>query len=232
MSGDFHNYNNTVMLVDANGDVLMEHSVLEAVYDAGLEHLIYASQQEKITDPTHINDIDLVNAATAAKIEGVDPGDLMISVRSMNMIAIMDPDTGELKWHEEGPWFRQHDPDMTEDGNIEIFNNRSLKLGGDVRYSQIVSFDPATSETTVLHPKGKEDRFYSRIMGAHQKLENGNRLIVESSLGRVFEVTENGEVVWDYRQPYDDEYASLIAYAKRLPNDYFKGELTCPNKAN
>lgn len=232
MTGDAHNYNNTVMLIDDDGKVLKEHSVLEAVYDAELEHAIYASMMEKTTDPTHINDIELVNEATAAKIEGVESGDLMLSLRSMNMITIMDPETGKLKWHQIGPWFRQHDPDITEDGNIEIFNNRSVVVGEYLNDSQIVSLDPASGETTVLHPKGKEDRFYSRIMGAHQKLDNGNRLIVESSAGRVFEVTENGKVVWDYRLPYDDEYASLIAYAKRLPNDFFKGELTCPTQAS
>ena len=58
-------------------------------------------------------------------------------------------------------------------------------------------------------------------MGSHQLLPDGNRLIVESTRGRVFEVTPRGAVVWEYIVPYDDEYASLIEDAKRVPADFF-----------
>lgn len=221
-------YNNSVLLVDADGKVEKEFSVLAAVADAGLEHALYASFNEVLHDPTHLNDIDVVTPALAARIEGVEAGDLLLSLREMNMIAIMDPDDGRLKWHHQGPFVRQHDPDIAEDGMIEIFNNRSKLMSKAIDTSQIVRFDPTSGKTDILFPKGEDDKFYTNIMGAHQKLANGNRLITESRQGRVFEVTEQGRIVWDYRLPYDDEVASLFSVAMRLPLDYFeKDQPTC-----
>jgi hypothetical protein len=39
-------------------------------------------------------------------------------------------------------------------------------------------------------------------MGSAQRLPNGNTLITEASFGRFFEVTKEGEIVWDYVNPF------------------------------
>jgi len=39
-------------------------------------------------------------------------------------------------------------------------------------------------------------------MGNAQRLPNGNTLIDESSFGRFFEVTNGGEIVWEYVNPF------------------------------
>jgi hypothetical protein len=39
-------------------------------------------------------------------------------------------------------------------------------------------------------------------MGNAQCLPNGNTLITESSFGRFFEVTKEGEIVWEYINPF------------------------------
>ncbi len=44
--------------------------------------------------------------------------------------------------------------------------------------------------------------FFSPRMGNAQRLPNGNTLITESSFGRFFEVTREGEVVWEYVNPF------------------------------
>lgn len=75
-------------------------------------------------DPTHLNDVELVNEALAEKIGDVRAGDLLVSLRSMDMLAILDQEDGRLKWHKQGPWVHQHDADVMSDGSIEIFNNR------------------------------------------------------------------------------------------------------------
>ena len=53
-------------------------------------------------------------------------------------------------------------------------------------------------------------------------LANGNRLITESQAGRVFEVSPDGEVVWEYIKPYDEHDAALIEKAYPLPRGYFE----------
>ena len=39
-------------------------------------------------------------------------------------------------------------------------------------------------------------------MGNAQRLPNGNTLVCESSYGRFFEVTQEGEIVWEYVNPF------------------------------
>jgi hypothetical protein len=39
------------------------------------------------------------------------------------------------------------------------------------------------------------------IRGGAQRLPNGNTLITESDKGRAFEVTREGEIVWDFYNP-------------------------------
>ena len=47
--------------------------------------------------------------------------------------------------------------------------------------------------------------FFTHARGSAQRLTNGNTLIGESNSGRGFEVTPEGEIVWDYRQPHLDK---------------------------
>ena len=44
--------------------------------------------------------------------------------------------------------------------------------------------------------------FFSPRMGNAQHLPNGSTLICESSFGRFFEVTKEGEIVWEYVNPF------------------------------
>ena len=44
--------------------------------------------------------------------------------------------------------------------------------------------------------------FYSALLAGAERLPNGNTLICESMKGRVFEVTPEGEIVWQYINPF------------------------------
>ena len=44
--------------------------------------------------------------------------------------------------------------------------------------------------------------FYSPRVSNAQRLPNGNTLVNEGSFGRFFEVTADGDVVWEYVNPY------------------------------
>jgi hypothetical protein len=93
----------------------------------------------------------------------------------------------------------------------------------------VVSLDPATGRTTTLYPMPGQASFHTEIMGTHQLLANGNRLITESLAGRVFEIDEQGNVVWEYIKPYDETHAALIESAIRYDEDYFVvQDWSCP----
>lgn len=222
-------YEDTLIKVSADGKILREISVLEAIYDAKMEHMLHDVQLIAELDPTHVNDIEVVNAALAAKIDGVDEGDLLVSVRQMHALFIMDNKTGKIKWTQLGPWVRQHDPDITEDGIIEVFNNRPSPVLSDIVSSNIIAFDAATRTSKILYPSPMAPAFHTDIMGAHERLPNGNRLIAESLKGRVFEITPTGDIVWEYVKPFDKKLASLIEVALRFDEDYFTvDDWSCP----
>ncbi|MBR9652742.1 arylsulfotransferase family protein [Thalassovita aquimarina] len=214
-------YNNSIALVGDGGAIEKEFSVLQAIVDAKLEHVMTTALFAYPSDPVHLNDIEVVTTELANKIPGVEQGDLLFSARNINMLGILDQSDGHLKWHHEGPWTWQHDPDIMPDGTIEVFNNRNKLTSNFVDSSQILSFDPATGETRVLYPLAEGDAFFTWIEGAHQRQPNGNILISETYAGRIFEVTPDGKIAWDYRLPYDDEAASMFEVGMRVPLDFF-----------
>lgn len=215
-------YEDRLMLVSPDGTITTEISVLGALLQGDFEHDLFDAWEIDKLDPTHVNDIEVVTLPLAEKIEGVQSGDLLVSIRQLHMLAIMDRHSGRIKWHKTGPWVRQHDPDITESGSIEVFNNGAAHLNqNQFRGSSIISLNPTTSETEALYPASENEHFFSSIMGTHQLLGNGNRLISESMAGRVFEIDSDGEIVWEYIRPYDSSHAALIESAIRYDLDYF-----------
>lgn len=43
--------------------------------------------------------------------------------------------------------------------------------------------------------------FYSSFISSARRLPNGNTLICEGMYGRIFQVTQSGETVWEYMNP-------------------------------
>jgi len=215
-------YENTILLVNPDGEILEEISVLRALYDAGYEGHIFDAFKIDRGDLTHNNDIEEVTQALADKIEGVNQGDLLISIRNMHMLAILDKKSHAIKWTYSGSWTRQHDPDITPEGNIIVFNNSRRDFGFNrVKGSNLTEFDPATHQVNVVYPKNGQPKIYTDIFGTHQSLPNGNILISLGRTGRVFEINERGELIWDFVLPYDETHASLMEAAHRFDPEYF-----------
>mgnify|MGYP000621265042 CR=1 FL=1 len=64
-------------------------------------------------------------------------------------------------------------------------------------------------------------RFYSQLISAAQRLPNGNTMITEGCCSRIFEVTPDKEVVWEYIAPFNKESEGMFVYrAYRYPYDY------------
>jgi len=75
---------------------------------------------------------------------------------------------------------------------------------------------------------GNERLFFSNLMSGMQRLPNGNTLICESDPGRVFEVTQSGEVVWEYAAPWvraEGMFGGAIYRAYRVPYSWVPKEL-------
>lgn len=62
--------------------------------------------------------------------------------------------------------------------------------------------------------------FYTPFIGNVDRLPNGNTLINEGVYGRLFQVTPNGQIVWEYVSPYkgDAPGAPIVGHPKALSN--------------
>ena len=150
-------------------------------------------------DIFHANALKIIDRAIPGLCQ---KGDLLLSLRSLDRIAIVDPVrgvNGGVRWSwGPGVLEEQHDPSLLDDGHILVFDNGTRR-----KFSRIVEFDPRTrSVVWEYHDLGAVP-FYSSWGGAAQRFLNGNTLITESDEGRVFEVTKGGERVWSYMNPDD-----------------------------
>lgn len=180
------------------------------------------------SDPFHPNDVEILGPDKSDAFPQFEDGDIMISLRSLNLVAVLDPESLKVKWYQHGPWHRQHDPDFQPDGTITVFDNR-LDLG----QSQIIRIDPPSRAWTTLFRGNDEIPFYTRMRGQHQVLQNGNLLLTPANSGRVLEVSPDGQLVWEYQNVFDERRNGVVSMAVLVPEDFFlPGALTCPSPAS
>ena len=64
--------------------------------------------------------------------------------------------------------------------------------------------------------------FYSSFVSSVQRLPNGNTMITEGQDGRIFEITAEHELVWEYLSPYTNRMLkiNLLYRAYRIPYEW------------
>jgi hypothetical protein len=185
--------------------------------DPGRVELYKSKDGEILYDYFHMNTISLIpNNALAAGDPRFATGNLLICFRNVNQIAILDKDTKEILWvWGEGVLEWPHHPTMLENGNILLFDN-GIRRG----YSKILEIDPVTGNIEWQYVGDPPESFYSAYKGSAQRLPNGNTLICDSEAGRAFEITQSGEIVWDWWNPNTLRVKRVQVYRMtRLPAD-------------
>jgi hypothetical protein len=226
-----------ILKVSPEGKVLQEISIVGLLLENNFAAYLFANGPDGTGlaswDPTHLNDIKEISPEMAPHFKQFAAGDLLISLRNLNMILVIDPATRRIKWHRTGPWMDQHDPELMPGGKISVFsnNNDRTELGTKLGGSTIIEADVNSGETLVRYGGRPHQRMYTKYKGRHQNLDNGNTLIVESRAGRVIEVNPAGDIVWKYINRYDTDNIALINDAARYPPGYFKvTDWSCPKR--
>ena len=151
-------------------------------------------------------------------------GLILMSLRTTSGVIAVSKDTGAIVWH-AGPDIvaQQHTPIEMESGSILVFDNGNLRPGMSNPFSRAIEFDPKTMKVTWDYTDPTPISFFSPFMGGAERLWNGNTLICESAYGRLFEVTTDGKLVWEYVIPDFDEYPSpLNAFIQGATNSCFR----------
>jgi hypothetical protein len=146
----------------------------------------------------------------ANTVEELPDGDVLVSFRNISTIAIIDRLTGDIRWR-LGPEVlaQQHHPNLLPNGHILVFDNGVHRQNAPFTFSRVLEIDPATKEIVWSYQDRPIFNFYSPYESSAQRLPNGNTFICEGVFGRLFEVTPQGEVVWEYVNPYFGEAGLL-----------------------
>jgi len=149
-------------------------------------------------DQFHLNTITVL---PPNPLEAVDTrfqrGNLLICFRNINQIAILHGDTKEILWvwgakHLDWP----HHPTMVESGNILVFDNGTKR-----KHTRILELNPVTLEIEWEYVADPPEDFYTPEKGSAHRFPNGNTLICEGDMGRAFEITRDGRIVWEWLNP-------------------------------
>jgi len=155
------------------------------------------------------------------------PNNVIISSRQASFLAIVARD-GSVVW-QLGPDFSatpelrairqivgQHHAHFIPKGlpgagNVMVFDNggasgygrpNSTALNGQNIYarptSRVLEIDPVTLKLVWSYTS---PTFFATNISGAQRLPNGNTLVTEGPSGRVFEVTKDGDIVWEYVFP-------------------------------
>ena len=194
-----------VTLLDADGRFQRRIPLLEAFENSPFADLL--PDPPVSGDIFHTNTLELLDGSLADRVPAFREGNLLISIRELDVIAVLDPRTETIVWATTGDWSRQHEPTILGNGNMLLFDNL-----GQTGRSRVMEFDPVTLDVVWLYANTPETPLYSETCGAARRLANGHTLIVESDNGRALEVTHGGHVVWEYYNPYRaGEQRELIA---------------------
>lgn len=212
-------YQDQILKVREDGTVQTRINVLDLLYANGFAWHLAEEDQLSHDDPTHLNDIEPLPTGMADEYPEFEAGDLLVSLRNLDMVFVFSPSSRRIKWHTTHPLIRQHDPDFLGDGWIGIFDNRSdgtdrgTMLGG----SRIVAHQPHTDSMKVLFPTSRSEPFYTEHRGKWEQLDNGNLLLTEEEAGRIVEVDLDGRTVWEWIvEPYDATQVPAVTKGSRV----------------
>jgi len=130
-------------------------------------------------------------------------GDIVVSFRVISTVVIIDRKTGKISWKLGAPPLSgQHAPAPLANGNLLLFDNGPHRLDHPMPFSRVIEVDLKSKQIVWKYQERRESDFFSPRISNAQRLPNGNTLICEGDFGRIFEVTLDGELVWEYVNPY------------------------------
>jgi outer membrane protein assembly factor BamB len=189
----------SVVVLSPEGKRIKKVSIMDAMLRSPYGRMMRSIAWDIKQDYLHTNSIEYIDGATAAKLPFAKEGQVLLSMRDIDTVAVLDLDKEEIVWAIQGSWHRQHDADLLSNGHVMLFDNWGhYEPGGG---SRVIEFDPVTLEMVWDHTGDEKHLFSSPIRSGQERLPNGNTLITESDGGRLLEVTPGGEIVWEYINP-------------------------------
>jgi hypothetical protein len=130
-------------------------------------------------------------------------GNLILSFRNLSLVVIVERKTGNIIWRlGRETLSHQHYPNELPNGNILIFDNGTYRENIALNFSRVIEVTRESKKVVWEYTDTPPQNFFSPYISGAQRLNNGNTLITEGNYGRLFEVTPEKEIVWEYVNPY------------------------------
>lgn len=162
-------------------------------------------------DPFHQNDVDPLTPEKAVLFPDFQPGDVLVSMRHINIVFVMRPSTLKILWFRQGYTSRQHDPDWSGQGTISVFDNRNHQDA-----SRIAEFHPAELAPR-LRVDGAAYQIYTDAGGSHETMPDGGTLIISRNQGRMLHLRKDGSIAFDFLNVYDETSVLRLYDARFIP---------------
>lgn len=215
-----------VVLISPDGKLLQTINVVRAISNTPEFAPVLARFSEGGGDVMHNNTIHVLSPEFAEKHPEFEAGQLMLCFRHTDTLLIIDPKTEKVVWMRDGvTWHHGHDPRGLDNGNLLIFDNwiRDPLDERSKRYSRVIEFDPISMKTSWVYGGNDAEFFFSDRRGYLDVMPNGNILVTDSWAGRLFEVTRDKRIVWDFYNPKrwkgDPDLIAIVLGAKRYTAD-------------
>ena len=148
-------YWDTVRILDADGGVVEEFNVLEAFIASPFRGIL--RQSTSPCDPLHLNFVDVVRNDYPSGLNGIRPGDLILSLRNISAVAYYRPSTRTIVHVHRGTFVQQHSVQHVSDARFVMFDNMGGDLDGGP--SRLLEFDLQTGAERTIFPRGHDIRF-------------------------------------------------------------------------
>lgn len=219
----------TIAILDQNGVLKKEIDLLEAFIRSDRVGVFSNSTTAPVSvqscDPMHLNDVQVLSEELAPEFPGLSAGDLLLSFRSLNGIAVLDPDTETFKWFHVGTSQHQHSPRYYRNNRTLVFDNYGGKSSDGT--SRVVSVEIGTGRAETLFPRQNvphpERDILSRTAGYVDLHPTDNRMLVAfSEQGLIWEIdTVSGETLWEFVNTHliDDRPGRISVFAAMYADD-------------
>ncbi|MCI0713042.1 MAG: aryl-sulfate sulfotransferase [Chloroflexi bacterium] len=169
-----------------------------------------AELDQIVLSPRRYSEIWIIDHSISTGEAAGEAGDLLYRWGNPQTYNTGTAEDRQLYYQHDPRWIREGRPG---EGNITIFDN-----GGAPRpYSRVVEMKPPVGEDghyimEVGQPTGPTEleweyvaetpeNFFSSLISGAERQPNGNTIIDEGLRGHIFEVTSDGEIVWEYNLP-------------------------------
>jgi hypothetical protein len=199
-------YADTINEVDAQGNLTFQWKVSERLPRSDYPLQAHYTREH----------YPLINSVLPMR----DGKHILASLRSVSAVIIIERSTGDIVWKLGSDVLaQQHNATELENGNILIFDNGAFRQGESITYSRAIEVDRVSKKIVWEYRDSSQmHNFFTPFMGSAQRLANGNTLLCESAFGRLFEVTQDGYVCWEYVNPHFAPYPDEVT-AKMFPGE-------------